>query len=407
MQTAPAGYETEWEEAVRDLKPFATLVYVSKGEGARSDTYDLADFIALSCVKSLYANLGFGNAASSQLDGQSHVYKAEIGDRLRVSLRPASSSAGAQVWYGHFIVNSTDLDPYTGICSFTAVDALTYYESVYYENTADEDEQLTFKEIVETCASKISVPVDYNYLPRASNSFTWGYYLEGFTCREILQRIACTCGMNVTINNTGKLAFRESAGSLDITPFLLNVGRRAERITHNGTWGGVRYDVKAHVLQFTPSKQPILPSPASFSGELGNPVYAMFSGEWVDAVGVNSGFVGADIYKATSFLPFNLGTKGAAYSAFAAENVVITPLVELGDPVIALGKASTSLITDEFMQPLLYDDGTRLNAENPREYTPYWDAQVSTQEIYGIVGKITVDFRTPQIATIESLPPVS
>lgn len=406
MQTAPAGYETEWEEAVRDLKPFATLVYVSKDDSARADTYDLADFIALSCVKTLYANWSFGNAASSQLDGQSHVYKAEIGDRLRVSLRPASSASGAQVWYGHFIVNSTDLDPYTGICSFTAVDVLTYYGDTMFEDTAGEFDVLSFSYYATKCAALMGITLNSDYPPYTGTE--QAYNFDGFTCRDVLTRIAALTGQNATVTNNGTLGFMNMGGSLyNITPFLLSVGRRAERISVNGFYHELRYSIKNEIKRETRSGDPIVyipPAPfAYYAGTLGGgPGIAQVTTDGLSQVD----HTGAYQYTAYPFFKIN-DTLSVAYSAFAAENVVITPLVELGDTVIALGKASTSLITDEFMQPLLYDDGTRLNAENPREYTPYWDAQVSTQEIYGIVGKITVDFRTPQIATIESLPPVS
>lgn len=406
MQTAPTGYETEWEEAVRDLKPFATLVYVSKGGGASADTYDLADFIALSCVKTLYANWSFGNAASSQLDGQSHVYKAEIGDRLRVSLRPASSASGAQVWYGHFIVNAVSTDPYTGICTFTAVDALTYHGDTMFEDNSGEFDDLPFSYYATKCAALMGTTLNSDYPPYAGTEQAFNF--DGFTCRDVLSRIATLTGQNATITNNGTLGFMNMGGSLyNITPFLISIGRRAERISWNGRWNELRYSIKNEIKRETRSGDPIgyiPPAPfAYYAGTLGGgPGIAQVNGEGLSQVD----HTGA--YQYTAYPNFKVSDlHSAAYSAFTAENVVITPLVELGDPVIALGKASTSLITDEFMQPLLYDDGTRLNAENPREYTPYWDAQVSTQEVYGIVGKITVDFRTPQIATIESLPPVS
>lgn len=419
MIEIPAGtIKTKWDVAVNELQPFdVKLEVVSNGT---TQTIESQKIIDLLVTRTLYDKASIGNCASSQMDlsykpneNVIGYWKPAYGDKVSIFISPKTLNGTWWCQQGVFYVTDVETDAYTNISKVKAADILTYNGGntfphirqnaivgfgQFYGASYDYDFEALSEQV-------LGVSIQYNIAPPTCRVGTFGVYVNGYSVRDVLSFFGACDALNYIITYDGRL--RPTLFNEKKVPVLL--GRRAENISLDGSWSDylftlnlakqveqvdesqygslVRFDLGTCEAKTNGQTEPIHFTPTVFStgstqnnGVAGN-IAAIYNAEQV-------------VYR--------------KYNAFACTNIVFDPALELGDQVTVLNKSDSPLLAHDNDDPLLWiepgNDDTRIAVDQPHAYVPYWEQQQTEDGVTGPIGKLVVDYKTPQIAQLLQSP---
>lgn len=402
MIQVPAERKARWDAAVKELQPFdVKLEVVSNGTTKIIDSGRIVDLFV---TRTLYDKASIGNCASSQME-LSYIpntnlvgyWQPAYGDKVSIFISPKTIAGAWWCPQGVFYVSSVQLDSYTGVYTVSGVDALAFKSDIVYQTIYPAGQVAYRHEIVNRCLSLMGVSLS----PTSSGYIHDGPHDEmnavGYTCKELLSIIAGENGMNWSIGHNGTV--KAIGFSLYDTDHM-TLGRRAETITHDGTWDAFsvmlsRVEMRAHNSQGQPySKSDWEKDSAQTS--VGTSLLPLF---------------GSSLFLVTGYaqdIINRIATYGGPYTAFTCANMVFDPALELGDQVTVLNKSDSPLLAHDNNDPLLWiepgNDDTKIAIDQPHAYVPYWEQQQTEDGVTGPIGKLVVDYKTPQIAQLLQSP---
>ena len=419
------------------------------------------DFVSCISTKTLYETMTFGECASSELNAQlltrlssiSHtgrkwtnptLYTPAIDDQWVVQITPLSLTTGGNgatspfwVTHGVYYVSDLQTDTTTGITSIKAVDVLSKYGQEVISTNTQEGPLYTGDPsnmgYLDLALAKIGVSLpgmngneyDSGSQYREKNSghprelhsaaAVWfGYWASGYTAREFVGLVASTYRSNAIVsdNNVLKILFFNYPA---LSP--IRIGYRAEAIAVDGIYE------KYHLVVETPPCHTNIftnPLPSQNYNTTRSEVYTTHIdtgtayGQWSthrSEPAAAKGVGGADVH-ALSFKEYSShyarsmheNGQDGKYYAFTATNIVADPALELGDTVSLLNKGDGSgCLADEFLATLIFPDGTRIKLDLPHDDQTWWEKQTEETQVVGIISKLIIDYRMPQIAqTLQS-----
>lgn len=401
MIAIPAEIQPAWNKCVYDLAPFNVLLGVMS-DGIPYTILSL-NIIDLSVTRTLYEKASIGNCASSRMDlvykpnaNLIGYWKPVYGDVVSIKIAPKSINN----WWcpqGTFYVSSVEFDPYTNVYKVSGVDALAFKSDIAYQTIYPAGSAATRTEIVNRCLSLMGVSLSSSssgYIHIGPNDET---NAVGYTCKELLSIIAGENGMNWSIDHNG--AVKAIGFSLHDTDHM-TLGRRAESIVRDGTWDAFsvmlsRVEMRAHNSEGQPYlKMDMEKDSAQTSG--GTSLLPLFGNSLFLLTGYAQDIIN------------RIATYGGPYNAFTCTNIVFDPALELGDQVTVLNKSDSPLLAHDNDDPLLWiepgNDDTKIAIDQPHAYIPYWEQQQTEDGVTGPIGKLVVDYKTPQIAQLLQSP---
>jgi len=429
MISIPFAIRDTWSDCVKNLSPFMTKVVISPDKGNK-DLVNYGDsIIELEITRTLYDKASIGNCASSELnmkclanrfifDGRILPnFTPNVGDKVSVYICPESLFGTASEWWcpqGVFYIMQVTTDTYTNVSTILAADVLTVSgDNRFYilaDGSVPENAMIGWSgydydfEAVSCGLLGVNVTQGTQLLPISISTAQFGYFIDGYSIREVLSIFAGMLGMNYCIKYNGELDKVQFNASK--VPVLL--GRRAESITFDGSWTDYKF-----ILELAKAKKDSDPN--------GSPYYRPGDAA---AEGVTNGSTQQMQLKTLAWFTFSLGQyhpatelasyyNGSAYTrrqydAFTCTNIVFDPALELGDQVTVLGRMPDPLLADDVKNPLLWiepgNDDTRIYVEQPHDYIPYWDTKEQDRPLTGPIGKLVVDYKAPQIAKLLQSP---
>lgn len=434
----------------------------ANGQYSGTPFYELraGDFISCISTKTLYETVTFGECASSELNAQlltrlssisytgtkwtnEDLYTPSIDDQLVVQITPLGlttfGGSESPFWLTHGVYYVSDLqtDTTTGITSVKAVDAMSMYgeEKIYWANGPGAMNQAPVGTFLAQALQTLEVTwAPTNTLengrekndghPREmDNTVTnawYPYFVDAFTARELISIIASRYWSNATLTdkNVLKILFFNYPA-----PEPIRIGYRAESISVDGIYEKFHVSVDEPSSRSNVWEAPTLPTviqqrPHSdhWTSYLASSITAsgVYKGSWANhrtQPDVVAGVGGTEI-KAESFYQYASGYcytlndngQNGKYYAFTATNIVADPALELGDTVSLLNKGGGSgCLADEFLTTLIFPDGTRIKLDLPHDDQTWWEKQTEETQVVGIISKLIIDYRMPQIAqTLQS-----
>ena len=427
MISIPSTIKDAWDNCVKNLAPFTTKVIIKRGNKEYVNYGD--SIVDLDITRTLYDKAAIGNCASSELNmkclANNFLYDGitvpdftpNVGDEISVYICPASMVGNADEWWcpqGVFYIMQVLTDTYTNVSTILAADVLTVSGdkrfSINADGTIPERAMIGWSgydynfETVSCGLLGVNLTQGTQLLPIAVSTAQFGYFIDGYSIREVLSVFAGMLGMNYCIKYDGKLDKVQFNASK--TPVLL--GRRAESITFDGSWTDYRF-----IFELTKVRKDSDPNASPF-----------FRAGDATAEAVTNGFTQQMQLKTLAWFTFSIGQyypatelasyyNGSAYTrrqydAFTCRNMVFDPALELGDQVTVLGRMVSSLLADDVKDPLLWiepgNDDTRIIVDQPHDYIPYWDTKEQDIPLTGPIGKLIVNYKAPQIAELLQSP---
>ena len=426
MIAIPAAFQEKWDSAVKNLEPFQVRLYIYSAETSTTKIFYKDSIIDMLVTKTLYDKASIGGCASSQIDLSLYPkengvflssYSLSVGDKISVFITPQSIYESDNRWWaehGVFYITDVEVDAYTNISRIKGADALTFFGDrtflrvaqgalvgfgSYYGGSPDIDFE-------QRCAQTLSVSLSHPAPMGQCREWQWGVYVNGYPVRNVLSMFGIIQALNYTIDNTG--ALKPIPFNHKTTP--VSLGRRAEKIERNGSWTDYLFtlDLSRQIEEIDSSQGAgayIRTDNASCEAKTnGSSTPIHFSG-----TAFNVGNAGYNTYADTLASIYNSEQYVyRKYNAFTCTNIVFDPALELGDQVTVLNKSDSPLLAHDNNDPLLWiepgNDDTKIAIDQPHAYIPYWEQQQTEDGVTGPIGKLVVDYKTPQIAQLLQSP---
>lgn len=419
------------------------------------------DFVSCISTKTLYETMTFGECASSELNAQlltrlssisytgrkwtnPTLYTPAIDDQWVVQITPLSLTIGGNgatspfwVTHGVYYVSDLQTDTTTGITGVKAVDTMSMYgeEKIYWPNGPGAITQAPVTNFLTLALQSLGIAwvstntredgrENNNGHPRemdntATNAW-YPYFVDAFTARELVSVIASRYWSNATVTdkNVLKILFFNYPATAPI-----RIGYKAERISIDGIYEKFHVSVDEPSSRSNAWEPPTLPTQIQQNPHSDHwtsylardlPTTEAYKGSWANHRSEPSavGGVGWAELKAESFYQYASGycyslndnNQNGKYYAFTATNIVADPALELGDTVSLLNKGDGSgCLADEFLTTLIFPDGIRIKLDLPHDDQTWWEKQTEETQVVGIISKLIIDYRMPQIAqTLQS-----